>query len=380
MRLSGSVPLVVSLLAAALALGAGACQPAAGSSQRGPAKEPQGEPIAVVGGTKITVEQLQKRLDEQSPFVRVRYQDPEKKKEFLDSQVRFEVLAAEAFARGLDQDPEVLEATKKIIVQKLTREEFDSRVKLADVTDADMQKYFEEHKADYQKPEMARASDIVVAFGSDKAKAKKTAEEAQKKAADKAKLEDRNVFKDLAAQYSTDEATKRAGGDLRYLTRAEAEDKLGKAGADWLFGGETINEVSGVVEGKDAFHVLKRTGKRKEIVRTYEQVKNQIKNVVFREKRTEAFNKYVDELKQKHNVKVYEDKLDKLKVNAQLPPNVDPMRGHADPHAALNDDEKGERGEKEDVEVEPSGSGAPNAPSGPPAPAPPAPPSPPPPG
>src|SRR5262249_52993239 len=83
--------------------------------------------------------------------------------------------AAEALARGMDKDPEVLESTKKIIVQKLTRDEFDGRVKLTDVTDADLQKYFEEHKGEDQKPEMARVSDIVIAFGADKAKAKKGA-------------------------------------------------------------------------------------------------------------------------------------------------------------------------------------------------------------
>lgn len=343
------------LLALAAVVAALAGCPSSNGSSSGTRSDPPGEPIAKVAGTTITVEQIQKRLDEQSPFVRVRYTDPEKKKEFLDSQVRFEVLAAEAFARGMDKDPEVLEATKKIIVQKLTRDEFDGRVKLADVTDADLQKYFDEHKADYQKPEMARVSDIAVAFGPDadsKAKAKKTAEEAQKKAADKVKLEDRNWFKELAAQYSTDETTKRAGGDLRYLTAAEAEEKLGKAGSDWLFGGETLNEVSPVLEGKEAFHVLKRTGKRKEITRSFDQVKNQIKNVVYREKRTAAFDSFVNELKQKHGVKVYEDKLDKVKVNAQLPPGgmgssgpgMGDGHGHAgiDPHQGLKmDDDEG---------------------------------------
>ncbi|HEY4223484.1 MAG TPA: peptidyl-prolyl cis-trans isomerase, partial [Myxococcota bacterium] len=260
--------------------------------------------------------------------VRVRYTDPAKKREFLDAQVRFETLAAEAFTRGFDKDPEVVEATKKIIVQKLTREEFDNRVKMQDVSDDDLKKYFDTHTADYQKPAMVRTSDLAIAFGSDKAAAKKKAEDAQKKAASEKVMKDPNAFKDLVTQLSTDEGTKRAGGDLRYLSDKEVEDKLGPAAKTWLFGGDTIGEVSPVIEGKDAFHVLKRTGKRKEIERTFEQVKNQIKNVVFREKRTDAFNKYVDDLEKKHDVTVYGDKLDEVKVNAQMPPGMDP-------HAAL---------------------------------------------
>lgn len=309
------------LFVASLALAA--CPPPSAATAAGEhAAAPPGDPIAKVGDTILTVEQIQKKLDEQSPFVRVRYTDPQKKQEFLDSQVRFEVLAAEAFARGMDKDPEVLEATKKIIVQKLTRDEFDGQVKLQDVSDADLAKYFEEHTAEYQKPAMVRASQIAVAFGSDKAAAKKKADDAYRKASDKEKLRDRNNFKDLVAAVSTDESSKAAGGDLRYLSATELEERFGASARAWLFGGEGINEVSPAIEGGNAWHVFLRTGVRKEITRTFEQVKNQIKNVVFREKRTAAFSRLIDELKTKHGVVVYQDKLERVKVNAQLPPGV----------------------------------------------------------
>lgn len=330
MRSLRASPVVVSLLLVPVALLVVACPPpTTTTTAKGSSKATPGEPIAKVGDTTLTVEGIQKKLDEQSPFVRVRYADPAKKKEFLESQVRFEVLAAEAFARGMDKDPEVLEATKKIIVQKLTRDEFDGRVKLTDVTDADLQKYFSEHEAEYQKPEMVRASMIAIAFGADKNAAKKAADEAHKKVNDKEKLKDRNHFKETVAALSTDEATKRAGGDLRYLSAAELDEKLGAKAREWLFGGAGINELSPVIEGKDAWLILLRTGKRPAVSRNFEQVKNQIKNVVFREKRTAAFNALVDELKQKHGVTVYEDKLDKVKVNAQMPPGaMDDGHGH----------------------------------------------------
>lgn len=331
-------------LALAACVTAGACT--AGTSGSGASAAgggSAGEPIARIGGTVLTVEQIQKRIDDQSPFVRARYADAEKKREFLDAAVRFEVLAAEAFARGLDKDPEVLEATKKIIVQRLTRDEFDGRVKLQDVTDAEAQAYFEAHQDEYQKPEMARASLIAIPFGTDKAAAQKLAEDVQRKAADKAKLEDRNWFKELAAQHSADESTQRAGGDLRYITAAETEQKLGAAARGWLFAAETANEVSPVLEGavdgmggRGAFLILKRTGWRKAITRSFDQVKSQIRNVVFREKRTASFNGFVDELKRKHDVEVFADKLEQVKVNAQVPPGAldDDGHGHgANPHA-----------------------------------------------
>lgn len=355
-----------SVLAAA-AVVVSACQ----QPQGGPPRvEVQGDPLAVVAGNKVTVEQVQKRLDDQSPFVRARYVELDKKKEFVDSQVRFEVLAAEAYTRGYHQDAEIQEQVKKIIVQKLTREEFDGRVKLADVTDAELHRYFDEHQAEYQKPEMVRASHIAFAFGADadsKAAGKKAAEQVHKLAADQAKLPDRNWFKELAEKHSTDEGSKRAGGDLRYLSKDDAEQQLGAATRDWLFAGETINEVSGVLEGKTAWHVIKRTGKRKAITRTFEQVKNQIKNVVFREKRTAAFNSFVEEMKQKHGVQVYEDKIAKLKVDVKLP--APPPGG--DPHGVMMDDGHGHGApDNEDEEADEGGAPPTPAPAAPaPAPA-----------
>lgn len=295
-------------------------------------KAPVGEPLAVVAGQPLTVEQLQKKLDDQSPFVRARYAEPGKKKEFVDGQVRFEVLAAEARARGYESDPEVEEAVKKIIVQRLTREEFDGRVQLKDITDVELKAWFDAHKADYQKPEMARASVVTIAFGEGKLtkdKAKAAADDVVKQAA--AKADDRALFKTLVEKHSTDEATKAAGGDVRYLEKADVEARFGKAAAEWLFSAEDINAVSPVFEhttqAGDVMVVLKRTGRRKAIERDFEAVKNQIKNVVYREKRTAEFNVFVESLKQKHKVVVHEDKFDKLKITAP-PPGAAMDDGH----------------------------------------------------
>lgn len=335
--------------AVAVVLGVVSCD--ATSAGKKP-KGPPGETLATVGGEVVTVEALQKKLDDQSPFVRARYAEPGKLKEFVDGQVRFEVLAAEARARGYDQDPEVEEAIKKIVVQRLTREEFDGRVQLKDISDAELKAYFDAHRADYQKPEMARASVLTIAFGDGKApgslgkaQAMTLAEQLRKDAA--AKPDDRAFFKGLVEKHSTDAATKAAGGDVRYLDKAEVEGRFGKAAADWLFGADDVNAVSGVFEAPagNAVFIMKRTGKRKAIEREFDAVKNQIKNVVYREKRSAAFSTFVDELKVKHKVSVQEDKIGKLKVNvsADALKNADP-HGHGGHGGAGGDDDGDEAG------------------------------------
>jgi peptidyl-prolyl cis-trans isomerase C len=339
-----SVRLVVVFTSAVgLCAAMAACGADNGKGSKPGARAQSGAEVARVAGEVVTVDDLQKKLDEQSPFIRARYADPEKRKELLDAQVRFEVLAAEAKARGYDDDPEVRDALKKLLVQRLTREEFDGRVQLKDITDAELQKYYEAHRADYEKPEMVRASVITVLAVSADARSK--AEEAQRLAGDPAKKDDRVYFKELVTRFSSDDTTKPAGGDVRYLSRDEAATRFGAEAADWLFASEEPNAVSPVFSSTaaagQAFHVFKRTGKRKALSRSFEQVKNQIKNVVYREKRTAAFNAFVDELKVKHGAVVFPDKLDGLKIPA-LPAEAQAglLDGHAD--GAHSDDDNGE--------------------------------------
>lgn len=311
-----------SLVALTSAL-AGCPEPLAGGSasfaqgSARPAPQPgQGEPLAKIGDLVLTTGDIEQRLNAQSPFVRARYQTDDRKKEFLENQVRFEVLAKEAFRRGYDQDPEVMDSLKKILVQKLTREEFDGRVSLKDITDDQIKAYYDSHLADYNKPEMVRASHIFVRFGDDKAKSQARAEEAQKQAADPKKVEDREAFKELVLKYSDDDGSKRNAGDLRYLSAKELEERFGKAAKDAVWAAAEMNQVTAVVEGKEGFHVFKRTGSRKPIERSLEQVKNQIRNVLYREKRTESFHEFVEGLEKELGVVLYEERLKDVKVEA----------------------------------------------------------------
>jgi peptidyl-prolyl cis-trans isomerase C len=300
--------------------------PAAGAKPN--AKKGDPTVIAEISGVKLTVGDIQERIDAQSPFVKVRYAEPARKAEFLESQVRFEALAAEARSRGYDKDPDIEDAIKKMIVQRLTREEFDSRVKLADVTDAELQAYFTSHQSEYQKPKMARGSVLIVAKGAD---AQKKIDAARVLAADPKKADDRAFFRDIVEKNSTDEATRKEGGDLRYRAEDEIAGLYGKAAAGWLFAKDAPNEVSPIFEHDGKLLFVKRAALRPEVTRSFEQVKNQVKNVVYREKRSAAFDAYVKGLAEKFGAKSFPEKLDLVKVDATPPPGMD-AHGHEAVH------------------------------------------------
>lgn len=85
------------------------------------AAEP-GEVVLARGeGVTITVAEFNSRLAEQSETVRSRYTTPEKRREFLDNLVKFELLVTEARRRGLDRHPEVQLAMEKAMVIRLVR-------------------------------------------------------------------------------------------------------------------------------------------------------------------------------------------------------------------------------------------------------------------
>jgi peptidyl-prolyl cis-trans isomerase C len=271
------------------------------------------EAVAKVDNVTITVGEFQKRLNEQSPYIRARYTSLERKKEFLDNMVRFEVLAREAQKKGFDKDPEVVRTMKQVMIQKLMKDEFDNRVKLEDIKDDECLKFYKEHNDEYNKPEEVRVSDISV---KEKKKADEVAKEINSKA--KAGIIDNAVFRDLVTKYSEDTKAKEQGGDLRYFTETTAEYPKEVVKASFALK-DVGNYTTQPVKAGEGYHVLMLTGRRKALVRTFEEVKRQIQNRLYRDKRTEAMEKFVKDLEKEAGVQVNEANLNKVMIDTTPP-------------------------------------------------------------
>ena len=306
--------LFVFAFAALAAVGACACEGGAGKREKKSKSLPKAAqaagdlaiPLAKVDDVVITVGELQERLNRQSPYIRARYTSLEQKKEFLDSLVRFEVLAKEAERRGFATDPEVIRTMKQVMIQKLMKEEFEVRVTPDSITDAEIKTYYDAHLSEFVKPEEVRASAIVL-------KAKAQAERVAAEAAGDAGKTNKG-FRDLVAKYTSHEETKLRGGDLRYLTAD---------GTDWpkpvvaaVFGLTNTGDVSGVVDAGDGtWWVLKQTGRRKAMTRTLAEASQQIRNKLYREKLVEAQKQFIDGLRQKAKISIDEGSLSKVKID-----------------------------------------------------------------
>ena len=287
---------------ATLCLGAlmhGACKDGQSHASSG---KGDGETLAKIDDVTISVGDFEQLINKQSPYVRAKYTSLERKKEFLDNLVRFEVLAKEAERRGLGKDPEVVRTMKQVMIQKLLSAEFD-KMKVDDVPDADAKTYYDAHPEEFNKAEEVRVSLVLVKDG---ATAKKVLADARIKGVDN------QSFRTLVSEYSQDQATKDRGGDLRYFTK-DTKDVPAEI-VDAAFKLLNLGDVSAPVKIANGQAILKLTGRRKALTRTFDEVKTTIKNNLYRDRRKDAMEGFVKKLRDQSSVKVDEAKLAKVQI------------------------------------------------------------------
>jgi peptidyl-prolyl cis-trans isomerase C len=293
-----------------LALGLPACK-----KNKGKGKSGGGDPsqvVAKVDDAVITVGDVQERINKQSPFVRARYTTNEKKKEFLDSLIRFEVMANEAERRGYDKDPEVLRVMKQQMISKFLQKDFESKLKVEDVPDADVEKYYKEHPAEFNQKDEVRVSEVVV---KEKGKADKAYAEAKAlpKAAAMPTTPEGKQFKDIVTKYSDDEDAKQRGGDLGFFDKEST--RYPKPVVEAAFKLAEVGDVAPPIKTDKGFVVIRLTQKRPGFSRPLAEVKRQIQQRLFRDTRTKAMDNFVNDLKKKSTIEVKEDNLAKIVID-----------------------------------------------------------------
>jgi peptidyl-prolyl cis-trans isomerase C len=259
--------------------------------------------VARIDGKVITLADVQQRIDALDPYSKARFSSPEQKKRFLENLVRFEVLAREAEMRGYDKDPDVQRVLKNQMIDVFLRKEIDEKLKDESITDAEVQRYYDDHRAQFQQPEQVRVSQILLA---DKDKAAKVAAEARTTGAtDKG-------FRELVTKYSEDEDSKPLGGDLTLFDRATTQ--YPRPLVEAAFALPEVGRVSGVVTTDKGFHILRLTQRRPGLTRPLEGVSAEIRRLILRDRRAKKKEEMVAQMRQKLKVEIYEDQLAKVAV------------------------------------------------------------------
>jgi peptidyl-prolyl cis-trans isomerase C len=274
----------LTLVFCALALFA--CKPAGNG-----AVKKEGKTLAEVNGAVITVEDFKTEVDNLPPYLKPMAQTPEGKKELLDSMIVRELVLEQAKKDGVDKSKEVVarmeDLKKRVVVEAFLKKKIEQEVK---ISDADMKKFYDQNKDKFKTTEQVRASHILV----------KTEKDAQDILA---QLKKGASFEELAKKNSTD-ATAAKGGDLGWFSKGSMVPEFEKTVFSLKEG-----ELSGIVKTPYGFHIIKLTGKRPAGIRSFDEVKDQIKTAMLPNMQQEVFQKLKENLKKTAKISVNEDVL-----------------------------------------------------------------------
>lgn len=282
----------------------GGTEPAGGGSRpedervHGLTSEERAATLAKVGDRTITVGEFAEIVASKGPFLSVRYNAPERRRELLDQLVRFELLANEADARGFDELPEVVRSRKQLVVRRFLKREFEDAFSLEDVSDEEVRAYYEAHLDEFDKPAQIRVSQIVVAT---EAEARRLLRQIL------AAPSDVRLFRALAEEHDTDPSTRDRFGDIGFFSRPEerqeGEPDVPPEVANAAF---TIEAIGGVhpevVRSSRGWHVLKLTGRRAPLHRTLEEASRPIRHRLHRERRERAVEELLARLRAEADV------------------------------------------------------------------------------
>lgn len=153
-----------------------------------------------------------------------------------------------------------------------------------EITDEELQTYFDENKDTFATTEQVQASHILVA---DEATANEV----------KSKLDAGEDFSELAKEYSTDTTTAESGGDLGYFSSgdmvAEFEEVAFALG---------VNEISTPVKTEYGYHIIKVVDHQEAKEANFEDSKEEIKNTLMNEKMSTEYTVWLEELKEEYEI------------------------------------------------------------------------------
>lgn len=288
--------------------------------------------VAKVGERSITVGDVTRQINRLSPYIRRRWAAPEKRKEFLDKLVRVELLSQEAERLGLGEDPEIQRTLKQVMIRLFVKEELEKDVLPSSVPEAELKAEYDKEIEKYRRPEQIRVSQIIVAG---KAEATKLLVELKQNTADA------RLFREKARELSLDSESKDRGGDLGYFSKpAERRDDEPTIDPKVAEAAWTLSNIGDLyaepIQTSQGFHVVKLTNKRPEMNRTFDSVKRIIESRLLRDKRREAMDKYIADLRKNASLETFPENLDKLKIDIghdamAMPPGMPGIEAPAPP-------------------------------------------------
>jgi peptidyl-prolyl cis-trans isomerase C len=219
------------------------------------------------------------------------------KKQYMEGLIEEKVLIYQSRKEGLDRKKEYkerIQSMKDQILIGMMMEEL--KQKYLNVSEQEINDYYEKQKDEFVNPEQVRASHILVT-------SRKEAEDVM------SRLSRGESFETLARQYSIDSITAAKGGDLGIFKKGDMVPAFEQA----VFGLKKTGDVSGIIETQFGFHIIKLTDRQKLQEKNIDDARNEIMKLLQKNK----YEKLMVQYKHDMRINVNYSLLDKISVPVQ---------------------------------------------------------------
>jgi peptidyl-prolyl cis-trans isomerase C len=246
--------------------------------------------LAVVNGKQITMEDFNQAVSELPPNLRIKAE--QNKLDFLQYEVRKELLYQEGLKKGIDKEPRIIDLINRYKNELITQEYLDRNLKdTGTVTDKEVKDYYDKNISLFRTKEEITASHILV----------KTEKEAKEILSELKKGKD---FAEIAKHKSIDTVSARQGGNLGSFSRGTMVPEFEKAAFSLKVG-----EISPIVKSEFGYHIIKVTDRTKPHQLDFIQVKDSIRKNLDHEKTQKAISTLVDRLVKDAKIEIHEENL-----------------------------------------------------------------------
>ncbi|MBU4371017.1 MAG: SurA N-terminal domain-containing protein [Proteobacteria bacterium] len=208
-------------------------------------------------------------------------------------------VSPDEFQKALQQEGMTLDAYRKDIRDQLVRLKLirrDIKSKVA-VTDEEIGEYYRKHREDYEGKEAVRIKQILLLLPKEENPAAKEKLRADADAIHK-RLLNGEPFEMLSAKFSQGPAAAE-GGDIGYIERGMIHSEVEDAAFTL-----PLNQISGVIESPVGFHIIQVVDRRGAGLKAIENVREEIREKIDREKMEKKFGEWLAELRKKSHIEI----------------------------------------------------------------------------
>ena len=241
--------------------------------------------LAIVNGSEITEKDIQTGLLRFPQETQEYYKSEEGKKQFLDQMINFELIYNYALENDMKNDPDYIEQMKIIEKDLLIQIGVKNIMNDVDITEEEIQKYYEENSEMFKSAETVSAKHILV----------DTLEQMQEI---KAEITNGMSFEEAAQKYSKCPSAAQ-GGSLGSFTRGRMVPEFEKAAFELQVG-----EISEPIKTQFGYHLIQLDDRNLESMKSMEESKHMIVKNVLKQKQNEKYISSLAELRNKYDIEV----------------------------------------------------------------------------